>query len=154
MAEPTNRPYRSRADRIVFGVCGGLAKHYDLDATLIRILFILLTLTNGVGIVLYLVLALIMPNDPGEEAGGDRETRTKEFAQEVGQKARTLAEEMKGDRPWRSRSRNVFGSIVVIIGLIMLLDKVAPAVLHWLNWGLIWPLLIIFVGLYLIIHKD
>jgi hypothetical protein len=41
-----------------------------------------------------------------------------------------------------------------LIGVIMLLERVAPAAFRWLNWGLVWPLLIIFVGAYLIFHKD
>ena len=154
MTEQTNRPFRSRTDRIIFGVCGGLAKHYNLDATLIRILFILLALSNGIGIVLYLILALILPVEPGAETAADREEKIKEFAEGVGQKTKALADEMKGDQAWRGRSRNLFGGLVVLVGVIMLLERVAPAVFHWLNWGLIWPLLIIFLGLYLILHKD
>lgn len=154
MAEQTNRPHRSRTDRIIFGVCGGLAKHYDLDATLIRILFILLALANGAGIILYLILAVIMPVEPGEEIKLDREANIKEFAEGVGQKAKSLAGEIKVDQTWRSRSRNIFGGIVVIIGLIMLLERVAPEIFRWLDWELIWPLLIIFLGMYLIFHKD
>ncbi len=154
MTEQTNRPRRSRADRIIFGVCGGLAKHYELDATLIRILFILLALTNGVGIVLYLILAVIMPLESGTEEELDRGAKAKEFAEEVGQKARALGEEVRANRSWRWRSRNVFGGAVVFIGVIMLLEQTVPFIFHWINWGVIWPLLIILLGLYLIINKD
>ncbi|NTW22431.1 PspC domain-containing protein [Candidatus Falkowbacteria bacterium] len=154
MTEQSNRPKRSRADRIIFGVCGGLANHYELDATLIRILFILLALTNGVGIVLYLILAIMMPLEDGTEEGISREAKAKELAGEIGQKAKALGQEMKENQTLRWRSRNVFGGVVVFIGVIMLLERVAPFVFHWVNWGVIWPLLIIFLGLYLIAHKD
>ena len=154
MIEQHNRPQRSRTDRIIFGVCGGLANHYELDATLIRILFVLLALSNGVGIVLYLILAVIMPAEVGEngEIGGSEKVR--EFAEEVEQKARAMAGEITAEKPWRGRSRNVFGGIVVLIGVIMLLERVAPFIFHWFDWGIVWPLLIIFVGLYFIAHKD
>ena len=44
-------------------VCGGLAKYLDLDPTIIRIIWILLVVFGGTGILLYLVCALVMPND-------------------------------------------------------------------------------------------
>ena len=55
---------RSRTDRRVFGVAGGLAEYFGIDATLVRILFVLLALSGGPGVVLYIVLAFVMPVEP------------------------------------------------------------------------------------------
>ena len=57
---------RSRADRKIAGVCAGLAEHFNLDVTLVRILCIFLTLATGVcpGIVTYLLAWIIVPSEP------------------------------------------------------------------------------------------
>lgn len=56
--------YRSRTDRKVAGVCGGLGEYFNVDPTLIRVLFVLAALPGGPGLVLYIVLALVMPEEP------------------------------------------------------------------------------------------
>ena len=54
---------RSKSDKKLFGVCGGLAKYLDVDSTVIRVIWILLVLFGGCGILLYLILALVMPEE-------------------------------------------------------------------------------------------
>ncbi len=60
------RLYRSRRERMIGGVCGGLAEYLNTDPTLIRVIFALVTLfTGGVGgILVYLALLLIIPEEP------------------------------------------------------------------------------------------
>lgn len=53
--------YRSTTNKKLFGVCGGLAEYFDVDATVIRIIYLLLLLGAGIGLLAYLVCALIMP---------------------------------------------------------------------------------------------
>jgi phage shock protein C len=60
----TRKLYRSRTDRKLAGVCGGLAQYFNLDATLIRVLFIVLAVLGGSGLVLYLAMWIIVPNEP------------------------------------------------------------------------------------------
>ena len=55
--------YRSRDDRIILGLCGGLAKHYNMDPTLVRVLMFLFTLTV-IGILGYILVGLIIPEEP------------------------------------------------------------------------------------------
>lgn len=55
------RIYRSRDEQMVAGVCGGLAEWLDLDPSIVRLIFILMALTFGHGILVYLILALVMP---------------------------------------------------------------------------------------------
>src|ERR1700683_2173551 len=64
---PTPRKLmRSRADRKIAGLCAGLAQHFDLDVTVVRILAIFLTLASGVcpGVVTYLIAWMIVPSEP------------------------------------------------------------------------------------------
>ncbi len=59
--ESTKRFTRSRTDRTVAGVAGGLAEYFDVDATLVRLLFVVGTLLGGPGLVVYIILWLVMP---------------------------------------------------------------------------------------------
>lgn len=56
---------RSRDDRIIAGVCGGLAKYLGIDASVVRIVAVVLACFTGVGIVVYLVAAVVMPEEDG-----------------------------------------------------------------------------------------
>ena len=63
MAE-VRKLYRSRTKRQVAGVCGGLAEHFNLDATLLRVLFVVLAVLGGSGIVIYVAMWIIVPQEP------------------------------------------------------------------------------------------
>jgi len=166
--------FRSRTNRILFGVCGGLADYFHFDATIIRIIFILLAF-NGFGVLVYLIMALVMPLEPiaGTQTNADstgpisgepqfREEKFREFAQEVGNKAKGLAEEFKASRHWenagnvepRNSLRNVFGLIIILIGAMLLLRQFFPFAFGWFGWGMVWPLLVIFLGLVLLIKRN
>jgi phage shock protein C len=58
------RLYRSRTDRKLAGVCGGLGAYFNIDPTLFRIIFLILFLGACQGLVLYIILWLIMPQEP------------------------------------------------------------------------------------------
>jgi phage shock protein C len=62
--DPTRKLYRSKTNRQVAGVCGGLAQHFNVDATLIRVLFVLLAVLGGSGLVLYVAMWIIVPKEP------------------------------------------------------------------------------------------
>jgi phage shock protein C len=61
MEEP-RKLYRSRNQRMVAGVCGGLAEYFNVDATLIRVLFLILAVVGGSGLVIYLLMWIIVPD--------------------------------------------------------------------------------------------
>ncbi|QRP61625.1 PspC domain-containing protein [Corynebacterium minutissimum] len=52
---------RSTTDTMIGGVCGGIAETYDLDPTLVRVLFVVATLLGFSGVVLYLILWIVIP---------------------------------------------------------------------------------------------
>jgi phage shock protein C len=60
----TKKLYRSNSDRMIAGVCGGLGQHFDIDSTLLRIGFVVLFLLGGHGLLIYLIMALIVPLEP------------------------------------------------------------------------------------------
>jgi phage shock protein C len=59
-----NKLYRSQSDKMIGGVCGGLAEHFKIDSSLVRLAFALLFFLGGHGLLLYLILWIIMPNQP------------------------------------------------------------------------------------------
>jgi phage shock protein PspC (stress-responsive transcriptional regulator) len=61
MEEP-RKLYRSQTQRMIAGVCGGLAEYFNVDATLMRVLFLLLAVFGGSGIVIYIVMWIIVPD--------------------------------------------------------------------------------------------
>ncbi len=62
---PPSRLYRSRLDRKLFGVCGGLGTHFGVDPTIVRVLFVISAIASfGLTIVVYLVMAIIVPDEP------------------------------------------------------------------------------------------
>ncbi len=55
--------YRSRTDRKIWGVCGGLAKYFDIDPTIVRIIAILTLFIGTLGIWAYIIMALVVPEE-------------------------------------------------------------------------------------------
>ena len=69
------RLYRSRTDRVLGGVCGGLGRYFGIDPVIVRLLAIVLTLAGGAGVVAYLVALLLVPQEEGDAAAGDTRPR-------------------------------------------------------------------------------
>ena len=58
------RLMRARDGRMLFGVCAGLAHYLNIDPVIVRLLAVLLTMWNGVGLLIYVILAIIVPQEP------------------------------------------------------------------------------------------
>jgi len=56
--------YRSKDERMIWGICGGLAKHFDLDPTIVRVISVLTLLLGGGGILIYVILRFLIPLEP------------------------------------------------------------------------------------------
>jgi len=66
MSSEVKRLYRARHDRMIGGVCGGLGVYLGIDPTIVRLLFILFALAGGPGFVAYLIMLLVVPEEPLE----------------------------------------------------------------------------------------
>ncbi|MFA5169265.1 MAG: PspC domain-containing protein [Candidatus Paceibacterota bacterium] len=134
--------YRSKTNRVIFGVCGGLGEYFETDPLIVRILFVVLSLLNGAGIIAYLILAVVVPED-------DKEKKVKKngnTVEEVQEKTQELAEELKSGN-WLQSAKNIFGLIIVLIGLNVLFEQVFQySPFAWINWGIVWGLIIILIG--------
>jgi phage shock protein C len=56
--------YRSRENRIIAGVCGGLAKYFDIDPIIVRLITLILVLSAGAGLIAYIIAWIIVPQEP------------------------------------------------------------------------------------------
>jgi phage shock protein C len=157
MENQPKKLYRSQTDKIIAGVCGGIGKYFEIDPILIRGAFILLGLINGAGLILYIILAIIMPKEPSgetqevkaEDSDKTDKEKFKEAAKEFKKDAHEFAQKMK-DKSWFRDKRNVIGFIVIIVGLLALANQFVP---HWFSWSLFWALALVFIGFYIIIKR-
>jgi len=62
--EKMKKLYLSDADRKIGGVCGGLGEHFEKDPIIFRIIFVILFLTGGVGLLAYIIMWLVIPRRP------------------------------------------------------------------------------------------
>ena len=142
---------------MIWGVCGGLAEYFNIDPTIVRIIAVLLLLARGVGAIAYIILAIVVPEEKSQ-ASTPKDT-VKENVAEITQTARefgrevqaTFAQEEKNpvtDNSTRKRPHVIIGLIIIAVGILILLSNIN--MLWWLNWGLVWAILIIIVGLLII----
>jgi phage shock protein C len=130
--EGQQKLYRSKSDRMVAGVCGGMSKHWGIDTVLLRIIWVLSVLFGGVGFLLYLAAIIIIPENPNES-----------YSESDGKS--------KDDR-------TVFwGSTLIIIGAIILLKQFGLFyyIRYWdIPWKVIWSILLIILGVFLLVNKK
>ncbi len=153
------RLYRSQNDRMVWGVCGGLAKYFDMDPTIIRIIFVLLIFANGLGLLAYIIMAIAVPLE-GSKATAPKEAikenveELKSTASELGREIRSTftdtEEETKPEAASEThhRRRNILGIILIVAGVLFLMGSLN--LFSWLHWGYLWPLALVAVGLIII----
>ena len=66
--------YRSRKDTKIAGVCGGIAKYFNVDSNIIRLLAVLTIFFGGGGIIAYIIAWIIIPLEPVEDESSDKQT--------------------------------------------------------------------------------
>jgi phage shock protein C len=156
------RLYRSRDDRMIWGVCGGIARYFDIDPVVVRVVaIVLLVFTAGAAIIAYILAAIIVPLETSQT----REPREviKENVQEIKQTAQQFGEDVRstlsqpssaaGDAAGdRQRTRNLLGIVLIVGGAILLLIIFLSSLrfFWWFNWGYLWPLILIALGLLVI----
>lgn len=127
--------YRNTTDRMIWGVCGGLSEYFDIDVSLIRVIFVVLALASGVGILLYIILAIIVPSASTPAT----------VSPEV-----TPAQQPAHPAPDLRRGRMLIGALLVLVGVIFLLSNLG---LWWLSWSTVWPLLLVAIGVMIVLGR-
>jgi len=129
------RLYKSRRYKIIDGVCGGIAEYFEIDPTIVRVLWIIITVMGGFGFFLYIAGMILMPVDP-EFANG---------------KVPQPPENGKKD------TRRFWGILLILIGALVLISNLGWfAAFHWwhISWGIVFPAFLILFGIWFItLHK-
>lgn len=130
---------------MLFGVAAGIADYFNIDPVIIRLIFVLLTISGGAGVLLYIVGIFIIPDESEKNniSGTDN----------IKKRVETVAEEIKNtssDQRVAWRSEQIFGFILVILGFMFLSQMFWP----WFNAWRLWPLFIIFIGLIMLIRTK
>lgn len=92
------RLYRSRSNRVIAGVCGGLADYFNIDVTIVRIIFVVLGLMWGGGILLYLALIIIVPNEGAKEQDVNLKRRVEGAVGDLKASGQKIAKDWKSDK--------------------------------------------------------
>ena len=152
------RLYRSRSDRMIWGVCGGLAKYLDIDPVIVRVIMVLLVFANGISILAYIIMAIVVPLE-GSRTAEIKETmrenveEMKESAVELGEEIRSTfgGEEVEAEERDKihQRRRNFIGIILIVVGFLFLAANFN--FFWWFHWDRLWPLLLVVVGLLIIL---
>jgi phage shock protein PspC (stress-responsive transcriptional regulator) len=144
---------RSKEDRIIVGVCGGLAKYFGVDSTLIRLIFIVGAFLKGVTILIYLVLAIIMPEEDVKKIKGVEEKRVGGVSDpEVseiskgseGSKTPENAEEQLEGR------KKLLAYSLILIGVLFFVKDFIP---FWISDSQLFAVILILIGIGLLVSK-
>jgi phage shock protein PspC (stress-responsive transcriptional regulator) len=140
--QQARRLYKSPDDRLLFGVAGGHAEYFDIDPVIVRVAWVVLTIvTGGVAALVYLVLAIVTPEDRSREA----------IVADEGESEGDDADYQKAGRrsSRRNRARYAIAALLIVMGVLFLLSNLG--VFQSIRWDLIWPAAIIALGLAILI---
>ncbi|MGE5560223.1 MAG: PspC domain-containing protein [Chloroflexota bacterium] len=147
---------RSRRDRVILGVAGGLAEYFDIDVAIVRLIWVLLTFTAGPGTLLvYLIAGLVIPEQPrlprvdtvdlpaGSPSTSDIDRELEELARASGSTTHSSVP-VATHEPLRRdpRSNMILGLILAGFGALLL----AHNLVNWFSIQRFWPLIIVVAG--------
>ncbi len=139
------RLYRSRTNRMLGGVCGGLGIYLNIDPTIVRLLFILLLFGSDFGFLLYLVLWILVPEEGQEVSGEERG---------IGNRFRSMGDDIQhAVAEPHPQAGILLGAGLIIIGGILFLEQLYIRWLAWLELDVLWPLILIIGGVSLLIQQ-
>lgn len=130
----TKKLFRSKNDRVLAGVCAGLANHFNVDPVLIRVIFVAALLGGGFGLLAYLILWVVTPENP-------------EFNQPFQQSSSYTEDvDVKNQDNMSNNNRTgstIAGVILILLGGLFLAEEFLPD----FDFEKYWPLILIFVGI-------
>jgi phage shock protein C len=140
------RLYRSKTNKVITGVCGGIAEYIAIDPVIVRLLWIAISFAFGTGILIYIIASIIMPEKRSDSINGEDEDST--VNQHAGDDFSAESFEAQSAE-WREtpkydkgRTRMVLGIVLVLIGLLALTKEF----FNWLDFKLFWPVVLVIAG--------
>lgn len=149
--------YRSRSDRLIAGVCGGLGEYLRIDPVWLRLVFLLLLFAWGIGFWAYLILWIIVPEEGREtaEPADTVQANLQEMADRTRELGLSIQRGLQGDgsnadaRP--ASGSFIVGVVLVLLGAFLLLNQFN--LFSWLRWDVIFALLLVLIGGALLISQ-
>ncbi|WP_048151856.1 PspC domain-containing protein [Palaeococcus ferrophilus] len=156
----SKRLYRSRENKMLFGVLGGIAEYLGTDPTLVRVLFVLLLLAMpGTAILLYFILAIVMPESPEEEVTLEKlpekvDKLLKEADETLSNVGKRAPDEIERAQKEviREDDRRVLAAIIIIIGLAIMVGNMNLLLPAWFSFKLVVAAVFVLFGLYLLVR--
>lgn len=147
MSEDVKKLYRRPKQGMIAGVAAGFAGYFNIDVTLMRIIFVVLAfVTGGAAIIAYIIFAIVMPIDPSEiDAVKDSKDST------IGNNSVHEPSGIMRDK--RAGVANYFGILLIIVGIWVLLSEVFPEI-RWFRWELVWPTALVIAGVWFIFRSK
>jgi phage shock protein C len=147
------RFYRSRTDRKVGGVAAGLGEYFLMDPMLVRLLFVVLTFAGGGGVLIYLILWIVTPEKPVEFTNSTGQAPVNPSQQEYTSPDTAAAPTQPfnaGTSPAKQRQKGslIGGLVLITLGILFLADEFFPN----FDFGDLWPVIIIVIGVGLLIN--
>ena len=135
---------RDTQNKVIGGVCSGLANYFDIDVSLVRLLFAFMFLCASVGFWLYIILWVVVPAD------GSAQNASSNFVSSDGTTEVSSETNGEGLKTSKSKGSLVAGLILIGIGTLALLHRYVPQI----SWETAWPILLILLGLFLIVPSN
>ncbi len=138
---------------MIGGVCGGLAQYLRIDSTLVRLFFILLALGgSGIGALIYFLLWIIVPLE-GQKREATLQDTVRTGSEEIAERARLMGDDLRNIvRNPNPQAGLLIGAALILLGIVYLLQNLKLPWLNWLDFSLIWPILLIVGGIALLIR--
>ena len=138
------RLFRSRNNRVIAGVCAGLADYFNIDLALMRVLFVVAAMCGSFGFWMYVILWIVVPEENILGTGSNDRYSNND----------TIDITPKDENPNNDEKKSISGAmiaslILIFIGLVALIDNFTP--LAWI-WKL-WPVPIILIGVIILINS-
>jgi phage shock protein C len=135
------RLYRSRKNKIVAGVAGGLGEYFDIDPVLIRVIFVVATLAGASGLLAYLILWIVVPKEPIVLGNASQKTE--------GENSMSQKDYEISMRHRKQRGSVTGGIVLIVLGALFLADNYLP----YFGFSNTWPLILVAVGIGLILNS-
>jgi phage shock protein C len=148
----TNKLYRSQTDKMLGGVCGGLAKYLHVDLTIVRLFFVVLTLLGGFGPLVYFIMWIIVPLEDHVYTDSNPE---KFDGEDIKERAGMVRDDFISavKQPNQNTARFI-GIALILAGGYYLLRQLNFTWLNWLDTGILWAALILLAGIALLIRAT
>ena len=145
------RFYRNTTDKKIAGVAAGLADYFDIDPLLVRLIFVILALAGGGGVLIYIILWIVTPERPFElNQTNNNSTMENQQSSYGDPKPPEQTPQPKSNHPEQKNRGNLIGGLVLItLGILFLADEFIPNI----NFGDLWPIILIVIGAGLLINS-